>query len=149
MEQATLNPVTEAVKRYCAASVANDLDGIMATLAPDAELVSPLSAKLVFRGHEDLRILVGAVYATLRELRWEEPIGAGSRVVAVAVSRSGGMRLDDAMLFELNPQGEIARLRPHLRPWLATTLFAPRLALKLARHPGLMWRAARSGRGRP
>jgi hypothetical protein len=65
---------------------------------------------------------------------------------AVGVCTFAGLRLDDAMLFELNPQGEIARLRPHLRPWLATTVFAPGLALKLARHPGLIWRAARSRR---
>ena len=49
----------DAVARYRTASETNDIDGLIATLAPDAELLSPLSGRLVFRGREDLRILIG------------------------------------------------------------------------------------------
>ena len=49
----------DAVERYCDASAANDIDAIMATLAPDAALASPLSGHMVFRGHNDLRVLLG------------------------------------------------------------------------------------------
>ena len=42
--------VPEAIARYCAASSAGDLEALMATLAADAELVSPLSGRMVFRG---------------------------------------------------------------------------------------------------
>lgn len=54
----------DAVARYRAASEANDLDALMETIAPDAELVSPLSGRMVFRGRDDLRVLLGAVYST-------------------------------------------------------------------------------------
>ena len=135
----------DAVRRFCAAAAADDLDGVIATLAADAELVSPLSGRLVFRGREDLRILLGGVYSTLDGLRWEDPIAQGQVASAVAVATAGGLRVDDAMLFELNPQGEIAHLRPHLRPWLATTLFALLLGPKVARHPAVLWRAVRAG----
>jgi len=135
----------DAVRRFCAAAAADDLDGVIATLAADAELVSPLSGRLVFRGREDLRILLGAVYSTLDGLRWEDPIAQGQAASAVAVATAGGLRVDDALLFELNPQGEIARLRPHLRPWLGTTLFALLLGPKVARHPAVLWRAVRAG----
>ena len=135
----------DAVRRFCAAAAADDLDGVIATLAADAELVSPLSGRLVFRGREDLRILLGGVYSTLDGLRWEDPIAQGHVASAVAVATAGGLRVDDAMLFELNPQGEIARLRPHLRPWLGTTLFALLLGPKVARHPAVLWRAVRAG----
>jgi SnoaL-like domain len=146
MEQADTDQLPDVVRRFCDAAAADDLDGVVSALAEDAELVSPLSGRLVFRGRSDLRILLGAVYSTLRGVRWEEPIGGERVASAVAVSKVNGLRLDDAMVFELNRQGEIARLRPHLRRWLATTLFAPRLAVKLARHPGVMLRAARARR---
>jgi len=141
---ADISRLPDAVRRFCAAAAADDLDGVIATLAADAELVSPLSGRLVFRGREDLRILLGAVYSTLDGLRWEDPIAQGQAASAVAVATAGGLRVDDALLFELNPQGEIAHLRPHLRPWLATTLFALLLGPKVARHPAVLWRAVRA-----
>ncbi len=135
----------DAITHYCAASAADDIDGLMATLAPDAELVSPLSGHLVFRGHDDLRILLSAVYGSLTGLRWSEPIGdAGSTRVAVSGARLGGIRIDDAMVFELDGGGLIRRIRPHLRPWLATTVFALLLGPKIARHPGVILRALRA-----
>jgi hypothetical protein len=57
----------------------------------------------------------------------------------------GPVRLGDAMLFELDGDGRIRRIRPHLRPWLALTLFAMTLAPKVGRHPGVVWRALRRG----
>jgi hypothetical protein len=96
--------VDDAVARYRAASEANDIDATMAVLAPDAELVSPISGRLVFRGRDDLRVLLTA-------------------------------------------DGRIRRITPHLRPWAALTLLALRLAVKVARHPGLVRRALRRGAG--
>jgi len=123
---------THAVERYCAASSANDLDGMLATLAPDAELISPLSATAVIRGKDDLRVLLGAIYSSLEGLRWGAPLTNGSTVITVGSSRIYGLRIDDAMVFELGPEGSIVRIRPHLRPWLATTVLALVLGIKLA-----------------
>ena len=39
----------DAVARYRTASEANDINGLIATLTPDVQLVSPLSGRLVFR----------------------------------------------------------------------------------------------------
>jgi hypothetical protein len=36
-------------------------------------------------------------------------------------------------------------IRPHLRPWLALTVFAIKLGPKVARHPGVVMRALRQG----
>jgi hypothetical protein len=136
--------MADAVSRYCAASEANDIDAIMATLAPDAALVSPLSGRMVFRGHDDLRILLTAVYGSMRGLRWVQQIGEGTADrVAIAEGRVGGAQLGDAMVFELGDSGLIRRIRPHLRPWLGTTVFALILGPKIARHPGMVLRALR------
>ncbi|HEX4482388.1 MAG TPA: nuclear transport factor 2 family protein [Solirubrobacteraceae bacterium] len=131
----------DAVERYCAASEANDIDTMMATLASDAALSSPLSGHMNFRGHDDLRVLLSAVYGSMTGLSWSEPVGDGPARFAIADGRVGGLRLGDAMVFELNDDGLIRMIRPHLRPWLATTVFALKLGPKVARHPAVVRRA--------
>ena len=67
----------------------------------------------------------------------------GDRGFMIAEARAGPFKIDDAMVFELDPDGRIQRIRPHLRPWLASTWFALAIGVKLARHPGVIWRAMR------
>src|SRR4029077_21068126 len=133
----------DAVATFCAATRANDVDRIVSTLSPDAELVSPLSGRMVFRGRDDLRVLLGAVYGGLSGLTWREVIGDGATRVAVSDGRIAGVTITDAMVLELDDAGLIVRIRPHLRPWLAITLFALLLGPKIARHPGVVRRALR------
>jgi hypothetical protein len=133
----------DAIARYRVASEANDVDGMMETLAPDPELVSPLSGHMVFRGEDDVRHLLSAVYGTLSELRWGEEVGDDKVRVVVGDCKVGPLKLSDAMVFELAEDGRIKRVRPHLRPWLATTLFALMLGPKVGRRPGVVRRALR------
>jgi hypothetical protein len=137
--------VQDAIASYCAAAAAGDIDALMATLASDAELPSPVIGRARFRGQDDLRFLLGAVYGMLTELRWERPIGEGSSRVAVAHARVGGLRIDDAMVFELDEHGLIRSVRPHLRPLLALSLFALMTLPRIGRRPGVVLRAVRNG----
>ncbi|MGA5542038.1 nuclear transport factor 2 family protein [Mycobacterium sp. NPDC051198] len=138
-----MTTTTDSVSAFCEATRTNDIDRAMATLAPDAELISPLSGRMVFRGHDDLRSLLTAVYGGLRQLSWQEPIGDGPIRVAVSEGRVAGVTITDALVLELDDTGQIRRLRPHLRPWLATTVFALLLGPKIARHPAVLRRALR------
>ncbi len=131
----------DALSRYLAATEAGDVDGFMETLAPDVEVVSPISGRMVFRGAADVRVLLGAVYGTLNGLRWTRRVGEGTGHVAVGEARVAGIRMTDAMVFDLAPDGRIQRISPHLRPWLALTLFALVLGPKVARHPAIVRRA--------
>jgi hypothetical protein len=133
----------DAVVRYQKASAENNIDGLMEALAPDAELVSPLSAHMVFRGEADLRVLLTAVYGSMTGLRWHQDVADGNVHVVVGEGRVAGFRLGDAMVLELGDDGRIRRVRPHLRPWLALTVFAMKLGPKVARHPGIVMRALR------
>jgi SnoaL-like domain len=137
--------VDDAIARYRAASEANDIDALMETVADDVELVSPLSGRMVFRGRDDVRHLLRAVYSTLRDLEWREQAGDGSVRVAVGYCKVGPLKLTDAMVFDLAADGRIGKIRPHLRPWLATTLFALLLGPKVSRRPGVMRRALKRG----
>jgi hypothetical protein len=143
-DSATATP--NAVATFCAAAQTNDVDAMAGVLSPDVELLSPLIGRMIFRGTTDLRILLGAVFGCLRDLRWQEFVGDGQTCVAVSEARVAGLRISDAMVIELDDAGRIARIRPHLRPWLATTAFALRLGPKLARHPGVVRRALGSQR---
>ncbi len=134
----------EPLTRYLAASEADDIDGVMAALADDVELVSPISGRMVFRGRDDVRHLLSAVYGSLRDLRWTRVVGEGEHRVAIGETRLGPVRMTDAMVFELAPDGRIRRIAPHLRPWLALTLFALVLGPKVGVRPGVVWRALRA-----
>jgi hypothetical protein len=115
----------------------------MRLLSPDAELVSPLSGRMVFRGQADLRILTTAVYGTLSEVRWEDEAGDGRVRLLRGEAKVGPFKIGDAMVLELAEDGRIRRIRPHFRPWLGLTAFALLVAPKLARHPGVVFRALR------
>jgi hypothetical protein len=133
----------DAVMRYRRASEANDIDGVMQTLASDVELVSPISGRMVFRGHDDLRVLLTAVYGSVTGLTWRHQVGDGSVRVVVGDGKIGPFRLGDAMVLELADDGRIQRIRPHLRPWLALTFFAIKVGPTVGRHPGVVRRALR------
>lgn len=131
----------DAIERYRAATEANDMEAVAGALAPDVELVSPLSGRMVFRGSDDVGKLLTAVYGTLRGLRWSKSIGDGDERVLYGEAKVLGVRMTDAMVFELAPDGQIRRIAPHLRPWLALSIFALLLGPKVGRHPGVVLRA--------
>jgi hypothetical protein len=133
----------DPLSRYRVASETADIDGIMAACSDDVELISPISGRMVFRGGDDVRFLLAAVYGSLRELQWTEAVGEGETRVLVGHARLGPVRMTDAMVFELAADGRIRRISPHLRPWLALTLFALVLGPKVGRRPGVVWRALR------
>lgn len=115
----------------------------MSALAGDVEVVSPISGRMVFRGLEDVEVLLAAVYGSLKDLRWTQTLGEGEHRVVLGKTRIGPAWMTDAMVFELNSDGRISRISPHLRPWLALTLFALVLGPKVARRPGVVLRALR------
>jgi hypothetical protein len=135
--------VDDAIAKYRAASEANDIEALVDILAPDAELVSPVSGRMVFRGRDDLRLLLAAVFATLAGLQWIEEIGDGSRRVVIGHARVGPFPVSEAVALDLDPDGRIVRIRPHLRPWLGLTMFALVLLPRMLPHPGVVLRALR------
>ena len=133
----------DAVRSYCAASQAGDMSGLAATLAPDVELPSPVIGSAVFKGRDDVTQLLAAVYGMLRDIHWEPPVGDGTQRLAIAQARVGPMRIGDAMVFELDADGRISRIRPHLRPLLATILFFLMIGPRIVRTPAVVLRALR------
>jgi hypothetical protein len=135
----------DSISHYRSASEANDIARLMEATTADVEVVSPISGRMVFKGQEDVEFLLSAVYGTLSGLRWKQEIGDGEHRVLYGEARLGPVRMTDAMVFELAPDGRIRRISPHLRPWLALTLFAMVLGPKVGFRPGVVLRALRNG----
>jgi hypothetical protein len=91
---------TDAVAQYEAASAAADIDALMRTLAPDAELISPLVANGVIRGHKDIRVVLEAIYTSVHDLRWRERIGDDHVVVMIGEAKVGPFRIGDAAVVD-------------------------------------------------
>jgi ketosteroid isomerase-like protein len=140
------DPALGMVDRYLAAAQSNDIDSLVETLADDAELVSPLSGRMVFRGREDLRVLLRVVYGSLRSTTWQAPVRDGNRCVVLGESRVGPAHRYDVTVFELADDGRIQRLRPFVRPWLALSVDALVVGPKMALHLGVVWRSLRAPR---
>lgn len=135
----------DSIAHYRSASEANDIGRLMEATRADVEVVSPISGRMVFKGQKDVEFLLKAVYGVLRGLKWQEEIGDGDHRVLYGEARLLGVRMTDAMVFDLGPDGRIRRISPHLRPWLALTLFAMVLGPKIGIKPGIVWRALRNG----
>jgi SnoaL-like domain len=132
------------VDRYLHAAETGDMAALAETLSDDAELVSPLSGRMVFRGREELRVLLGVVYGSLRDMRWHERIRENERAVVLGESRVGLARRYDATVFELDADGRIRRIRPFIRPWLGLTIDALVVGPKMIRHLPIVLRALRA-----
>ncbi|GAB2510807.1 nuclear transport factor 2 family protein [Nocardia heshunensis] len=130
----------DVIARFCAAVEVGDVDAVIGTLAVDAEVVSPLAGRAVFRGHHDLRVLFEMLLPALSGFTWTRLVCDGSSVVAVAEARVLGVRIGDAMLIDRDVDGRIQRITPHVRPWLGLTLLAIVLVPRLVRHPGVVRR---------
>lgn len=147
MSDAHADPAsTDSVARFQRATTDNDITALLDTLTDSAELISPVSGRLVFRGRADLAPLLTLVYRAVGDLRWTDTLGTGDTRVLLGEARFGPFRMTEAMVLDLAPDGRIRRLRPHLRPWLALTAVAVWLGPNLLRYPGAVLRAARSTR---
>ena len=118
------------------------MEAMAAAFAGDVELPSPLVGRMTFKG-DDVRGILTAVYSTVGGVHWDAPVGEGVTRLAVAHTTVLGMRIDDAMIFELDEQGRIRRIRPHLRPLAATVLFALAVGARVATKPMMIVRALR------
>ncbi|WP_410872176.1 nuclear transport factor 2 family protein [Nocardia sp. A7] len=147
MSDTLADPVsTDTVARFRRATTDHDIPALLDTLTEDAELVSPLSGRLVFRGHTDLTPLLTLIYRPGSELRWTDTLGTGNTRVLLGEAKAGPFHMTEALVLDLAPDGRIRRLSPHLRPWLALTAVAIYLGPNLLRYPGAIRRAAASAR---
>ena len=122
----------ETIDRMRSAVEAADLDAFVATLAGDVVLHSPISDRAEFRGRDELRDLMRAVFATIEDIEYFEEVGEGRARALFYRARIGSVRLEEASLLRLDRDGKIAEFTLWFRPLggLAqlTATLGPRLA---------------------
>lgn len=105
-----------AAVRLMRALEAQDLEGFLAQLAPDFVLRSPITDRLTFRGHDEMRELMRAHFMVVRNVRYFADVGEGQTRAQFYRASVGGQPVEVATRVELNERGEVAEVTVHFRP---------------------------------
>jgi SnoaL-like domain len=126
-------PAAATTARWRAAVEARDLERFMATLAPDVVVHSPLTDRTQFQGHEDVRTLILAVFATIHDIHYTHDIGDAHTRALVYTARVGRQRVQEATLLRLDDDALVAEVTFWFRPLPGLTALAATLVPGLAR----------------
>jgi hypothetical protein len=138
----TAHPTTE---RYRRAGEAGDVEGVLATLAPDVVFHSPITERVVFSGHEEMRELLQSVFATVGNVQYFADVGDERTRVLFDHLSVNGQPMEQAHRLSLNERGEIEEITVFFRPLpglaALTCALGPRVAeSRHGRARGLMAR---------
>lgn len=120
-------------RRYREAVEAGDAETFLATLAPNVALHSPITARTQFRGHDEIRALMHAVFASIEEIRYFEDVGNATTRALFYRARVGRQEVEEATLVRLDADALVTEIRLWLRPLPGLTAAMGRLGSELAR----------------
>jgi SnoaL-like domain len=116
---------------FRAAAEAGDHAAMVATLAPDAVLRSPVSFK-PFEGREAVSRLFGILLETFEDFRYTDEFDADGKAALVFAARVGDRELEGVDLFRFDADGQVAELTVMVRPLSAAIALAEAVGPKLA-----------------
>jgi ketosteroid isomerase-like protein len=120
-----------AVERWITAGAAGDAAAAADCLTADAEFVSPLTDRFSFRGRDQVRTLLEAVFSVVTDFHCVERTGDGELVAVRSRGRMDRIRLEEAQLLRLT-DGAITEVRLFVRPVPAATALMRALGPLLA-----------------
>jgi hypothetical protein len=129
----TINDAATTTAQWRAAAEARDLARFMETLAPDVVIHSPLTDRTHFQGHDDVRALIRAVFATIHDIRYIHDIGDEHTRALIYTARYGRQHVQEAALLRLDDDALIAEVTLWFRPLPGLTALAATLVPELAR----------------
>src|SRR5580704_8271209 len=98
-------PVKSALR---VAMEARDLQAIVGTFAPDAEFWSPLTAKVTFKGSEEIAAVMAVILDVFEDFRCTDELMSESNGFLVARARVDGVDLEMVDHITYNADGRIA-----------------------------------------
>jgi SnoaL-like protein len=116
---------------FRAAVEAGDHDGMVAALAPDAVLNSPVSFK-PFQGRETVSKLFAILLETFEDFSYTDEFETDGKAALVFRARIGDRELQGLDLFRFDADGQIAELTVMIRPLSAVIALAEAVGPKLA-----------------
>ena len=128
--------VDDAVQRWCRAGESGDAAEAAACLAADVVLVSPLTDRFRFRGREQVRALLDAVFSVVDDFGFDTCVGEGDTWALLCHGRVGGHDLQETQLLRLDDAGLVREITLFARPLPALTALVQALGPELARRQG-------------
>lgn len=128
--------MTDWVGHWKVAGEAGDARAAAEALTGDAELISPLTDRFSFRGHEVIQGLLAEVFEVYSEFRYVDELRADGRVMLVASAQLRGRQLTELQHLTLDTDGRISRVTLAMRPLPAVTAFQRSLGPRVARKHG-------------
>ncbi|MEU0536724.1 nuclear transport factor 2 family protein [Amycolatopsis tolypomycina] len=121
-----------STETYRRAMETRDVELALTAFAPDAVLHSPLTSRVRFTGHAELRPLIEVAYRHLKDISFHTDTGDARTRVVVYTARIGGEPIEEAALLRLNDDGlvEEATLFVRTLPGLVALMdrFGPDIA---------------------
>lgn len=130
----------DSVSQWCAAGEQGDAGRAARCLAPDVELISPLTEQFRFVGREQVRELLNAAFTAIDNIKFHTRVGDGETQAVFYRAQVGQQVLEEAQLLRLDSTGLIREITLFLRPLPALTGLMSTLGPALARQqdrPGL------------
>lgn len=122
-----------AVSAFREAAERREIEPLLATLAPDVVIRSPVSERLSFTGIEQARELFGVVFEELGEFAYTDEFEAAGARVLVYRGRFAGEWIEEVQLLRLDAAGRIREVTFFIRPLPGLAGVAAGLAPRFAR----------------
>jgi len=112
---------------------ARDVAAVVDAFAPDAVFRSPLTNRLAFTGHEQIRALARVLVDVLNDLRYTDEACAGGTGFLTWTARIGGAEIEGVDQMHLGPDGKIREFTVFFRPLPAAALALRVIGAELVR----------------
>jgi hypothetical protein len=112
---------SRVIAAWRAAGESGDATAAGACLAPEVELISPLTEQFRFHGPAQVIDVLAAAFEVISEINYHTEVGTGETRALFYYGRVGGRPLEEAQLLRLNADGLIRELTLFGRPLPALT----------------------------
>lgn len=126
----------ETVAAWRAAAERGDAEGAVRCLAPDVEVISPLTAQFRFRGREQVGEMLAAAFEVLSDIRFHTSVGTGDARALFFHARTSREEVEEAQLLRLDADALIRELTLFGRPLPALTTVMRDIGPRLLRRQG-------------
>ncbi|HEX2089170.1 MAG TPA: nuclear transport factor 2 family protein [Actinomycetota bacterium] len=114
----------------------HDVEGALATLAPDVVLRSPITDRIAFRGIDEMRDLFPSIFATIKNIHYFADIGDAATRALFYNARVNGEPVEEATRVELDESQRIKEITIFFRPLPGLATFTAAMAPRVARRRG-------------
>jgi SnoaL-like domain len=133
---AALAAASATTRRFREAAQAGDVEGLLATVAEDVVLHSPITDRVVIRGRAELRELMQEVFATIQNIHYFADVGDARTRALFDRAQVGEQALEQAVRVSLNEHHQIEEITIFFRPLPGLVSLTAGLAPRLARKRG-------------